>query len=62
MRARGAAAVRPGTGGSGVSGQRAHSPVPGATRSGIEMGKRQQLRESGRCQPAYHVRGQFLNG
>ena len=28
MRARGAAAVRPGTGGSGVSGQRAHKPVP----------------------------------
>ena len=25
------------------------------------MGKWQQLRESGRCQPAYHVRGQFLN-
>jgi hypothetical protein len=26
------------------------------------MRKWKQLRKSGRCQPAYHVRSQFLNG
>ena len=51
MRARGAAAVRPGTGGSGISGQRAHKPGAPRTGPGIQMTKREHVREPGRCPP-----------
>ena len=60
MRARGAAAFRPGTGGSGVSGQRAHSPAP------REPGRGSRWENGSDCaSPAAASRltiwGQFLN-
>ena len=61
MRARGAAAFRPGTGGRGARGQRAQSPVPCRPGARVEMAVRQQGAYAGIRQSVHHARGQFLH-